>query len=1026
MLDNLSVELGEYASIRFPNKPIYGFFELEKMVKKGFTKTEIIKELLKDEDFKISLKTASNSLYNNLHNLSKKRENQIEKIFLTVIKYFIRFHTRATPFSTFSTVGVASFNTTNEQSIDRIDNDLIQYKIRISEEWLGQYINLIESDSQVFRYLKLQTNELLYETKTGFYLSYHTGGGIKKDNSIEEIYINKKKLLKIVLDSFKDSKKVDKFVDLLGVNLEKGADEQIIEYLQNLTSKEFLISDLRISNSYENKFERLMEILKDIGSPALKYLSPLLDVQKELENITNLSSQKVDILRSKLEDILKADEYFQVDSIYPKIIKFPKTFKKSLENYAKLSAKISVLMDSKIEYMDFYLNKFLNQYGIFTAIPVKSLIDDKLELGPPPTYSNPIGLLDYEYNNGKDIVRKRSEFFNKIIYETNIDTDSLDISRLMQDEFYENSTIKKGSSDIYVSIYGETEDDIKKGNYTVYPSGNIFSPFAGRTIGRFVDAYEEKIAKNIKKDIFDKESLLNKEEILVNINLSPLNSRANNVMKSSNEIQYEMSFNSINNKNKISIKLEDIYVYSDGSRFLLYSRKLKARIKPMITHMLNHQINVPNIYRFILDIAMNQNTPLQSISGVAELEKHPYIPRIVYENFVLSPKTWNLSLLNKENVKFYIRDFYKMYKIPRFVKINNYDNFIFLDLDSQISVEILEKELVKKGRLQLVEANELEKSSLLKNKHGDCIVNELVYSVFMQNKEQGKQGKQGKQGIVFYDVEKREIRNPKEWIYFKLYYPIGSDYKVLTPNLSNFIESVEELGEIYYIKYGDPSPHIRVRIRVKPECKEILLNKIYSFCEILKEKRLVYKIDYSEYLREIERYGGPKLIGNAEDIFIEDSKVVLKALSLIENSKEKILLAAFVTLQKFVHYFLKEEIIYEWLEKNFTINKKFYHDYRTFIKTNSENTNLLNSLEEGMENLEIFKKWIQKIENYIYKINLEERTNMDNIIASFIHMHLNRYGIHNVDEEKVMNMLYFKNKESFMKERSKALITVME
>ena len=79
-----------------------------------------------------------------------------------------------------------------------------------------------------------------------------------------------------------------------------------------------------------------------------------------------------------------------------------------------------------------------------------------------------------------------------------------------------------------------------------------------------------------------------------------------------------------------------------------------------------------------------------------------------------------------------------------------------------------------------------------------------------------------------------------------------------------------------------------------------------------------------------------------------------------------------------------------------------------------------------MGNLEIFKKWIQKIENYIYKINLEERTNMDNIIASFIHMHLNRYGIHNVDEEKVMNMLYFKNKESFMKERSKALITVME
>lgn len=670
-MDNLSVELSEYASIRFPNKPIKGIFKLEEMYKKGFTKKEIINELLNDQDFKMCLKTASNSLYNNLYNLSEKKENQIEKIFVTVVKYFIRFHTRSTPFSTFSTVGIVSFNNTNEQIVDKIDNDLIQYKIRISEEWLGKYINLIENDSQVFRNLKLKTNELLYETKTGFYLSYHTGGGNRKNKSIEEIYIIKKNLLKTVLENFKNPKKPEEFIDFLKIDSEKETADQIIEYLQNLLSKEFLISNLRISNSYENKFNRLIEILKGIGPSASRYLLPLLNINKELKSVENLNSTKIDILKNKLEALVKADEYFQVDSIYPEIVKFPSVLKNSLKNYAKLSAKVSRLIGSKIEYMDFYLNKFVSQYGIFTAISIKSLIDDKLELGPPPTYSNPIGLLDYEYNDKKNSIRKRSEFFNKIIYKTNIDTELLDISRLMKDEFHENDVIKNGSSDIYISIYAKTEEDIKKGNYTIYPTGNIFSPFAGRTIGRFIDEYEETISSNIKKDLFNKESLLNEEEILVNINLSPLNDRANNVMKSSNEIEYEMSFNSINNENKISIELDDIYVYSDGSEFLLYSKKLKAKIKPRITHMLNHQINVPNIYRFILDIAMNQNTPLQSISGVAELEKHPYIPRIVYGNFVLSPKTWNLNLKNKEDVKLCIQNFCELYKVPRFIKINN-------------------------------------------------------------------------------------------------------------------------------------------------------------------------------------------------------------------------------------------------------------------------------------------------------------------------------------------------------------------
>jgi thiopeptide-type bacteriocin biosynthesis protein len=85
----------------------------------------------------------------------------------------------------------------------------------------------------------------------------------------------------------------------------------------------------------------------------------------------------------------------------------------------------------------------------------------------------------------------------------------------------------------------------------------------------------------------------------------------------------------------------------------------------------------------------------------------------------------------------------------------------------------------------------------------------------------------------------------------------------------------------FFIRYGDPDWHLRLRLHGAPNRLKELAGELPSVLAPLHREQLLWKVQLDTYEREVERYGGPEAILLAEQLFQVDSEAVLELLELL-------------------------------------------------------------------------------------------------------------------------------------------------
>ncbi|PYV43187.1 MAG: Lanthionine biosynthesis protein LanB, partial [Acidobacteria bacterium] len=87
----------------------------------------------------------------------------------------------------------------------------------------------------------------------------------------------------------------------------------------------------------------------------------------------------------------------------------------------------------------------------------------------------------------------------------------------------------------------------------------------------------------------------------------------------------------------------------------------------------------------------------------------------------------------------------------------------------------------------------------------------------------------------------------------------------------------------FFIRYGDPDWHLRLRLHGVPERlqAEALPALQAAVAPLLKEGQ-IWRMQFDTYEREVERYGGTEGIQLAERLFHVDSEAVLEIMELLE------------------------------------------------------------------------------------------------------------------------------------------------
>lgn len=1040
----------DYFMLRTPLIPYQIYTELNSL--EGEQAERHLFNLMKNRsDIREALYVASPSMYYSLIRMDKfsdaSKKNKKNQLVKSALKYLIRMSTRPTPFGLCSSVASGRIGEKTELIIP--ENSSFKKRARPDMEWFLKVIGILEEEEEVLSSLKVYRNHSLYYNGNRVKLLFHTGFGqlFKDENNY-----NKQPTIRftqVVEDVFKKADNPISFSALVYSIKERYPEadiETIIDFMKELLKQEFLISEIRPSLMHVNLLEDLIETLinNQIHHPILKELNSVRALFNEY-NCTSVGGGEniLTLLKEKMKKITDAESFIQVDlAMDTQTLVLSKKVKDTVEKAAETLWKLSP-PHSGFEHIDRYREDFVERYGTYQEVPLLTLLDEDMGLGYPATYEFPPSFRSLKKARDKFTPYRTKvllELMTKAIKDGSMEinlTDQ-DVERLSgkeQLEQFDPASQAPISMELYFQILADCEADIDEGNFEMIIGGNPGSAAAGKTFGRFIDILDETIENKIT-DTSNKEQTLYNDSIVAELVYLPPAGRSANLMISKNTREYEIAIGTNASKPlDKQILLDDIVVGCNLESFYLKSKRLNKKIIPVTCHMLDYS-NAPNVCRFLREIALEGVRHWMPFDW-GELEHSYALPAIRYKNILLSPAEWKVDPLtleldtdnSAENFIAYFKDWRKKRGIPRYVYVTRSDNRVLLDLENSLHLEILAhdfKQLSKGQTIRITETGMKDTANqLVKNKNGDAFFAEFVFPLIKNNhityeNTLNKNKMQIKKDFI---PDKQRLKLPgSEWLYIKLY---GMNHRVEEFLYNGFYKLAKEAKETkwakqaFFIRYIDDIPHIRIRIKGDPALLVTQgIPSIYKWANSMKEEGLLNRMVIDTYDPEIERYGGSKLISNAESFFSKDSESVAYYLGLrrfqqFDISEELFgAISVIDILEEFLPSF-KDQL--NWL--NESVNYKDYKKEFRQLKSQllrygntADNWANLQKDEKGQMVSSLLNTRRETLRLYADRVREENErglltNHIDDLIGSVIHMHINRLiGVDRTRETKIITL----------------------
>lgn len=464
------------------------------------------------------------------------------------------------------------------------------------------------------------------------------------------------------------------------------------------------------------------------------------------------------------------------------------------------------------------------------------------------------------------------------------------------------------------------------------------------------------------------------------------------------------------------LPIADLLLTVRGERVVLRSRRLGREIVPRLTSAHNFEYRSLGIYRFLCALQS------QGVAGGlgwqwGALEAAPFLPRVAYGKLVLARARWRISereikSLNKPRGAEQFAAFHTWRRqrgLPRLVVLADADNELLLDLDNVLCVETLLAQLDPRPEATLVELFPGPDELCASGPEGR-FTHELVVP-FVASREPTPSETPPPAAATPIP---RNRPPGSDCLYLKLYCGHASVDRLLTDFVRPLVDQAEADGALerwFFIRYGDPDWHLRLRLLGRPDAlHEHVLPRAGALANDLLERGLLWRMQADTYQREIERYGGPEAMAACEQIFHADSRAVLaicETLSGDEGAEARWRLAlrgcdrvlADLGLDLAARRKLAREL-WTSFSKEHRVNTPFQHELsERYRKLRPEINGLLEErwdaehpLAPGFELLAERSCAIEPAAAELRRLAADGRlaTTLDDLGASLVHMHVNR------------------------------------
>ncbi|HYH45422.1 MAG TPA: lantibiotic dehydratase [Thermoanaerobaculia bacterium] len=360
------------------------------------------------------------------------------------------------------------------------------------------------------------------------------------------------------------------------------------------------------------------------------------------------------------------------------------------------------------------------------------------------------------------------------------------------------------------------------------------------------------------------------------------------------------------------IPLTDLLVTVAEQRVVLRSERLGREVVPRLTSAHNFATGL-GLYRFLCSLQS------QGILGGlgwswGPLEGAAFLPRVASGRLVLARARWRLEEIE---IKALTREpgtassfeavqrFRAERRLPRYALLGDGDNELLVDFDNVLSVEAWTDVLDGRREALLFELFPGPGELCASGPEGRFVHELLVPFVRLPAEAPAPVGalepagaqesvrdrppspalrERGPGGEGLVPPARRSFPPGSEWLFAKLYVGTSTADAVLRDVVGPLVRGAMATGAAdswFFLRYGDPHWHLRVRLHGSPErlCAEVLPRLEAAVSPLLDDGRL-WRFQLDTYDREVERYGGDIGIPVVERLFHADSEA---ALAIVEN-----------------------------------------------------------------------------------------------------------------------------------------------
>lgn len=946
-------------------------------------------------------------------------EKEVRKLTYAVLKYFMRMSTRCTPFGLFSGCAVLEWHDNFSKIV--IDTNIIERNTRFDMHYLCALSQHLASLPKIKERLLYYPNTSYYRVGDEIRYVEYTYVEAKRNHQISAVKYSKY-LEKIFLMSEKGVYITELVSALIGDEIEE---EEAESFINELIDAQLLVTALEPAITGDEFLDQIIKELDKINYDSNfeieKVINDLKHIDEQLKKIDANGINNILVYKEVINYIKNFDiaydesKLFQTDmSLHLKEAKINISIQKNIISSLEILNKITRMKrDSKLLS---FAKRFYERYED-KEMPLLEVLDTEMGIG-------------YLENTVGDI----APLVDDILLASNEETTIVEwskIDRLLLNKIhlaYQNNLFS-------VNL---TENDLKdfKSDWDSLPPSisvmfrllegdsvyieNASGSSAANLLGRF--SHGNSSINNIANEITAIEEFMDPDIVYAEIVHLP-ESRVGNILLHPAFRKYEIPFlakSSVDINHQV--KLQDLYISVKSGEIFLHSRILNKQIIPRLSTAHNFSFNALPVYQFLCDLQIQGKKNGIGFYWGSIASQFKFLPRVEYGKNILSPAQWNfqktdietLFCKEEDELQVVLSEFRKKWHLPQYIVLADVDNELFINLDDILMVKVWLDAIKKRHGFVLKEFfMHTEKSSVTDVK-GNSFTNQLI-AVLTKNGSSYFSLKKHENLIKRKEVDENFILG-SEWLFYKLYCGTKTADKILSETIYPLVEHLgreKMVEEFFFIRYSDPSFHLRIRFHVTDVTKlGDVIRIVNRYFEQTKKDGYVWKIQTDEYRRELGRYGH-NAIELVERLFYFDSLSVLQMLSLTEGDERENIrwIWALKAVDELLNAFgLSIEDKFLLLEKlkisfhvEFKSNKilkdKLNAKYRKYRKNVEDilggHSELENDLYTIFEVLKQKNRNIQLIVSKLNKLNSENslETPITELLFSLVHMLINRIVI---------------------------------